>query len=73
MGKDQCKFCRKKGHYEADCFQYKKAQNKLLEKNNRDNGDSGEEHVNVVTYRQTDVIDLCHRLIEHVYANQAQY
>jgi hypothetical protein len=35
LGKDQCKFCRKKGHYEADCIQYKKAQNKLLRKEER--------------------------------------
>jgi len=31
-GRDQCRFCLKKGHYQADCIAYKKAQKEVLDK-----------------------------------------
>ena len=67
-------FCHKKGHYMNECFQFKKAQDKLLKKKKDDN-DSGEEHVKVVSYQKDNVVDLCYNSqhsTEYVYANQPQ-
>jgi hypothetical protein len=41
-----------------DCFQFKKAQDKLLKK--KDNNDSGEERAKVALYQKNDVVDLCY-------------
>jgi hypothetical protein len=73
VGKDQCMFCHKKGYYMKDCFQFKKAQDKLLKKN--DDNDSGEERARVVLYQENDVIDLCHysqHTTEYVYVTHPQ-
>lgn len=44
---DQCLFFHKRGHFQADCHEYKKAQAKVLEK--RGDKDEAEERVNTIT------------------------
>ena len=45
---DQCRFCMRKGHYQAECREYKKAQTKAREKV-KENSKKKEERVNTVT------------------------
>jgi hypothetical protein len=49
-------FCHKKGYYIKDCFQFKKAQDKLLKKDDN----NSEERARVVLYQENDVVDLCY-------------
>jgi hypothetical protein len=60
-------FCHKKGYYIKDCFQFQKAQDKLLKK---DDNDLEEERAKVVSYQKNDIVDLCHysqHTTEYVY------
>jgi hypothetical protein len=44
IGKDQCRFCHKTGHFQVDCRKYKKAQAAVLKKKD----DTDEERINIV-------------------------
>jgi hypothetical protein len=53
IDKDQCRFCHNRGHFQAECRLFKKAQAAVL-KGKEDKKDTDEERVNIVTVDQAD-------------------
>ena len=66
LEKNQCKFCRKQGHFESDCIQWQKAQKAYLDKSKGrgrrdDDSDREEQHARVVA--ESRIVELCYRPI----------